>query len=261
MPTGRLKRRLDGGAIALGSWIAFSDTYSVELMALTGFDFLVIDLEHCPIGLNKLRTMIPIIESTGTSTVIRVPDRGDYWIKQALDIGADSVMVPRVDSAELAKEAVRYAKYYPLGERGFGPVRASQFFARSADYLKNANENTLLFVQLEHRTVLENLEEILAVDGIDGYFIGPGDLSQSLGFLGQSQAQEVQEFMQEIIAKLNQHSKVWGTLNNDLEGFRHNVGMGGRVVSLGGDILYLKLNAEKFLTQMRQTIKELDGCH
>ena len=224
-------------------------------MGLTGFDWLLIDVEHCPIGLSDLRAMIPVLEATGTSSVIRVPDRGDYWIKQALDIGADGVMVPRVDSADIARQAVRYAKYHPLGERGFGPTRCSQF-GHLSDYVKTANEDRLLFAQLEHRLALENIDEILEVEGIDGFFLGPGDLSQSLGLLGQTGAQKVKETERKIIEKLNQHGRLWGTLSSDPEGFQYYAKLGGRLMTLGGDLEFLAENAKKSLGEMQRIAEQ-----
>ena len=225
-------------------------------MGLTGFDWLLIDIEHCPIGLGDLRALIPVLEATQTSSVVRVPDRGDYWIKQALDIGADAVMVPRVDSAEIARQAVRYAKYYPLGERGFGPVRATKF-GHSPDYVSTANEDRLLFAQLEHRIALENIDEILEVEGIDGFFIGPGDLSQSLGLLGQPNAPKEKETERKIIEKLNRQGRPWGTVSGDAEAFRYYVELGQRLASLGGDLSFVSQGAKNCLGEMQQIVKQL----
>ena len=222
-------------------------------MGHTGFDWVLIDVEHCPIGISDLRAMIPILEATGTSSVVRVPDRGDYWVKQALDLGADGVMVPRVDSAEHARQAVYYSRYYPLGERGFGPTRAAGFF-KGSEYVQTANQECVLFVQLEHRLAAENLGEILDVSGIDGYFIGPGDLSQSLGFLGQAGAEKVKQVTQGIIDKLNEQGKVWGSVSADTEDFRCYVDLGSRITTLGGDLVCVGQGAPKNLEEMQKIV-------
>ena len=251
----KLRRCLDEGNVSLGSWIGSTDLYIIEIMGQTGFDWVLIDVEHCPIGISDLRAMIPILEATGTSTIVRVPDRGEYWIKQALDVGADGVMVPRVDSAELARQAVYYSRYHPLGERGFGPTRAAGFF-KGSDYVQTANQQCLLFVQLEHRLAAENLDEILDVNGIDGYFIGPGDLSQSLGFLGQTGAEKVQQVRQGIIDKLNERGKVWGSVALDAEDFRRYVDLGSRITTLGGDLVCVGQGAPRNLDVMQKIVAE-----
>ena len=258
MASKRLTDRLSTGKAGFGSWIAFTDLYSVEVMSRAGFDWLLVDLEHCPIGLNDIRAMLPIAELNGTSMIFRVPDHSDYWIKQVLDLGADGVMVPRVDSAEIARRAVSLSKYYPLGERGFGPVRASRY-GDDPVYVRSANEGVLLFAQLEHRLAWDNLDQILEVEGIDGYFIGAGDLSQSLGLLGELRAREVNKVVRKIIEKLNRKGKVWGAITTDKKMFRQYLRLGGRILTLGGDLNFLKETAERSVEQMRSVAEELEA--
>jgi 2-keto-3-deoxy-L-rhamnonate aldolase RhmA len=250
-----LKKRLEDGKVACGGWIAFSDLFSLEVMALAGFDWLLFDLEHCPIGLADLRAMIPIVSSTDTSAIVRVPDNGDYWIKQSLDLGANGVMVPRVDSAAAADRAVRATKYYPIGERGFGPVRASRY-GDDKEYSSGANEGTLLFVQLEHQDAIDNLDEIMNVRGIDGFFFGRADLSQSMGLLGQPDAPEVVAVIHQTAEKLNRANRPWGTPASTEGAFREFVKVGGQLMTLGGDLMFLKRNAEEYLARMRAVSEE-----
>ncbi|MEV4075002.1 HpcH/HpaI aldolase/citrate lyase family protein [Nonomuraea fuscirosea] len=177
----RVRDGINGGT--LGTWIKLSSPESVEIMAYAGFDFVVIDLEHTTLDLAAASTHIAMARALGVDPLVRVPDHGPSVIQRVLDAGAAGVVVPHVDTVEQARAVVRATCFPPRGDRGSGGTsRAGRWgLLPRAEYLEYGNEQALCVVQLESEAAMRNTREILAVDGIGAAFVGPADLSMSMG--------------------------------------------------------------------------------
>ena len=174
----------------IGTIVTLSDPQVGEILSGCGFDWLFIDGEHAPLGAADIQRMLAAVQPQ-CACVVRIPDNQEAYVKKALDSGADGVIVPRVNDSEMARQAVRYAKYPPLGERSVGISRAHGFGMHFAEYMSAANESTAVMLQIEHKDGVDNLDAILGVKGVDGIFIGPYDLSASLGKTGRLTDPEV----------------------------------------------------------------------
>jgi 2-keto-3-deoxy-L-rhamnonate aldolase RhmA len=196
----RLKQKLKAGQPTFGAWLAFTDPAAAEIMTGCGFDWLLIDAEHSPFTLDSLLPVLMAFNGRETVPLIRVPSNDRVPIKQFLDLGAEGILVPMVNSAQEARQAVAACKYPPVGVRGFGPKRASNYNRDSADYIRTANESLLVLIQIEHIEAVGRIEEILTVPGLDAVLLGPMDLSASMGRLGQIEHPEVQAAIEKVIA-------------------------------------------------------------
>ena len=183
----QLKRKLAGGGVALGTFITLNCPDLVEIAALAGFDYCIIDTEHGPGNPESIQHMIRAAELRGMAPIVRVTDTAPTTILRTLDVGAAGIQVPQVNSPETAENVVRSAKYFPKGDRGACLTRSSRygFVPGVAEYFEEANRETLVIVHCENRQGLECLDGIAAVDGVDVVFVGPYDLSQSFGIPGQ----------------------------------------------------------------------------
>ncbi|MFO0917696.1 MAG: aldolase/citrate lyase family protein [Planctomycetaceae bacterium] len=182
IPTQALRAKLSRGEPCLGAWLSIGDPLTVETWASDcTLDWVLIDMEHSGQGWQGLQMMFLGWKGCATPLIVRVPSQDLSFISRAMDLGAAGIVVPFVNTAEQAARIVSACKYPPVGTRGFGPRRASRHYARSAEYRDSANDGLFVVVQIEHRQGLENVEEIASVPGLDGLFIGPGDLSFSLG--------------------------------------------------------------------------------
>lgn len=169
-----------------GGWICSGSPVMAEIMAGAGLDWLMIDMEHGPVSLETVQVLLQVTAAYPVTTVVRVPANDPVWIKQVLDLGAQTIMVPMVSTAEEAAAAVAHASYPPRGHRGVGSALArSGRWNRVDDYLANAAEYTSIIVQIETAEGVEHAEAIAATPGVDGVFVGPSDLAASMGLIGQ----------------------------------------------------------------------------
>jgi 4-hydroxy-2-oxoheptanedioate aldolase len=187
-----LKRKLDFGQSVIGPFLTLNCPDLVELMGLTGFDFLIIDTEHGPMEAESIQNLIRAAELRGITPIVRVSEARDVTILKTLDVGAHGIQVPQVNSREAAESVVRAAKYFPVGSRGAAMPRAADYgLLPFHEHLASANEQTMVIVHCENRAGLSCIEDIAAVPGVDVVFVGPYDLSQSLGFPGQLDCPQV----------------------------------------------------------------------
>lgn len=235
-PQNTFKARLKTEGTQLGLWLGLGDASSAELCAHAGFDWLVVDGEHGP---NDVRSILDQLRAIGTLShpVVRVRDDNRAGIKQMLDIGAQTILVPMIESKEQAVEVVRSMQYPPAGVRGVGAAlaRASAYNA-IPDYLQTANAETCLLLQVESAAGVAALDDILAVEGVDGVFIGPADLAADLGFLGKPGAQEVQTVVRESLARIRAAGKAAGILTSDLTLAQSYREMGVEFLAIGSDV-------------------------
>jgi 4-hydroxy-2-oxoheptanedioate aldolase len=174
-----LKKKIAEGVRAVGGWVAIPDPYAVETYSAQGWDSVTLDMQHGGSNFNDTVPLLQAIQSAGDATpLVRVPWNDPSWIMRALDAGAMGIICPMINTKAEAEALVRSGRYPPMGERSFGPYRASQY---GADYWQKSNGEILMFAMVETRQAVNNLEEILSVKGIDGVYVGPSDLSLSMG--------------------------------------------------------------------------------
>jgi 4-hydroxy-2-oxoheptanedioate aldolase len=212
-PENRLKAALSRGELQLGCWLSMATPASAEIAGGAGFDWVLIDGEHAPNDLGSIRAQLQALNGSASSSVVRVPF-GEPWIlKRMLDLGAQSLLVPMIDTAEQARAMVRAVRYPPHGIRGVGAgfARASRYGA-IADYQSTADDQICLLVQAESRKAIENIDEIARTDGVDAVFIGPSDLSADMGHLGNPGAPEVVAAIHHAIARIRAAGKAVGII-------------------------------------------------
>lgn len=235
-PTNHFKARLKSGETQIGLWVSMGDPSVAELCAQAGFDWLVIDGEHGPNDLLSIRDQLRAVGTT-TSAVVRARDDDRAFIKQLLDVGAQTILIPMIESGEQAREAVRSMLYPPHGVRGIGAAlaRASAYNA-IPDYLTTANDEVCLLLQVENRVGVDALDDILAVDGVDGVFVGPADLAADLGFIGNPGAPEVQAVVVDVLTRIRAAGKAAGILTSDRALAQSYADMGIEFLAVGSDV-------------------------
>ena len=243
-----LKSRLaTGQSPSFGTWISSSSLVSADALKGAGFDWLMIDTEHSQVNPETLAAIVAALGDTGPTPLVRVGNLDPYLIKQALDSGAQGILVPLVSTEAQARAVVSFSKYPPDGTRGAAAAAASRYGRELASYLRTANSETLVGVQIETQEALENLDAIASVPGIDLLFVGPTDLTLSLGLLDDRKNPRVRDAMQRVVAACRAHSKVPGTLVVDAEEKRRAVELGFRFISLASDVRFLLEGAKVFL--------------
>lgn len=221
----------------IGCWIGLADPYSVEISAGAGFDWLLVDGEHAPNDLRSIVGQLQVIAASDSHAVVR-PPIGEAWlIKQLLDGGAQTLLVPMVESAAQARDLVSAVTYPPHGIRGVGSSlgRASRF-AGIPDYLTTAGDEICLLLQVESRAGLAALDEILSVSGVDGVFIGPSDLAADLGHIGDAGHPDVQASVEEALQKIVAAGRAAGILATDLAAAERYLALGATFVAIGIDV-------------------------
>ncbi len=193
-----LKKKLAHRTLTIGSWITAKCEENAEIMAQAGYDWLVIDMEHSAISISDAQNLIRAIDCWRVPALVRVGANDPVLIKRAMDAGASGVVVPMVNTEEQARKAAESAYYPPSGIRGVGLARAQKYGGDFENYRKWSLENTCVIVQIEHIEAVENLDKILSVEGIDGFIVGPYDLSGSLGVPGQFEHPSLRNALQKI---------------------------------------------------------------
>jgi 2-keto-3-deoxy-L-rhamnonate aldolase RhmA len=257
--TNRLKSLIESGQPAIGSWISSIDPYAVEHTADLGFDWLLIDTEHTPLSRGDLRSILTAMRGSISTPVVRLSSNTLDHFQTALDLGAQGLVVPMINSRSDADQAVRFCRYPPAGIRGFAPIRASRYLADLSEYISAANSTISLFVQIETPEAASNIEEILTTEGINGIFIGPSDLASFMGFPAQTSHPEVMDVLDGVIARARAHSIPFGLPTWSEEECLSFVQKGGQLLTVGSDLHYLSTAARKRLSGVRQLLKERSG--
>jgi 4-hydroxy-2-oxoheptanedioate aldolase len=247
-PRNTFKAALKEGRAQIGLWLALTSAYTAEICAGAGYDWLLLDAEHAP---NDIQTLVGQLQALGKypSHAIVRPPIGEAWIvKQILDIGAQTLLIPMVETEEQAQAMVRAVRYPPHGIRGVGAALArASAFNRIPDYLQTANDEICLLLQIESRAGLANLDAIASVDGVDGVFIGPADLAADMGFLGRPGAPEVQAAVEAALARIQEHGKAAGILTADQSLAKRYVELGAAFVGIGSDVGLLTGSSSRLL--------------
>ena len=236
LPINTFKKQFKKNEPLIGLWVGLANGYTAELAANAGFDWLLLDGEHAPNDLITLLSQLQAVAPYKSHPIIRPPIGDRAIIKQLLDIGVQTLLIPMVDTPEQAADLVKAIHYPPKGVRGVGSAlaRASRWNS-VPDYLHKAGDELCLLVQIETKEGLDNLEAIVNTDGIDGIFIGPADLSASLGHLGNPKHPEVQKVIEEAFACIKKAGKASGILMADRALARHYIKLGVNFIAVGTD--------------------------
>jgi len=249
-----LKQKLKNNELTIGSWIMMGHPMSVEVMALAGFDWLVVDIEHTSINMETVQALITTIQAHHMKALVRVSKNEEVVIKKVLDIGADGIVVPMVSSKEDAEQAVDYAKYPPVGKRGVGLYRATRYGTNFEAYKKWVDEELVIIAQIEHIDAVKNIDEIISVEGIDGTIIGPYDLSGSMGYPGEFEREDVKNAVQTVLDRCKVHHIPSGfhVVDTEPEKLNQKIEAGCTFLAYGIDYFFMRDAAINGMKQIRK---------
>jgi 2-dehydro-3-deoxyglucarate aldolase len=236
----RFRQAVCGGETQIGCWMSLASPIATELLGIIGFDWMLLDAEHAP---NDVLTLIPqlmALKDSASAPVVRPPANDSVFIKRLLDSGFSNFLVPFVDSAADAARAVAATRYPPQGIRGVSVSHRGNRYATVADYFKIANDNVCVIVQIESRKAVDAIDEILAVEGVDGVFVGPSDLAANYGHLGNANHPEVQQAIARVFERTQAAGKASGILAPLQADAERYLSMGARVVAVCADMGLLK---------------------
>jgi 4-hydroxy-2-oxoheptanedioate aldolase len=252
LPVNLFKKALRERRLQVGLWLGLANPYTAELLAGTGFDWLVIDAEHSPNDLRSVLTQLQAVAPYPVQPVVRTVCDDVPLIKQYLDIGAQNLLIPMVETAEQAARIVAATRYPPRGIRGVGSAlaRASRW-NQVTDYLPNSDREICVLVQVESTRALDNLSEIGETEGVDGVFFGPSDLAASMGLLGRSGEFRVQEAIRQGIRTVMAKGKAVGVLSTDPDITRSYLDLGAVFVAVGLDTALLVQGARALAARFK----------
>lgn len=251
MPHNRFKKAIQSGHKQIGLWSHLCSNISTEILADCGFDWLLLDMEHSPNDLGEILAQLQAMKGTATSPIVRPPWNDMVTFKRLLDIGVQSLLVPYIQTEQEARQAVSYTRYPPQGVRGFAGAPRASHYGRVKGYAHHCSEEICLLLQIETVQGLDNLEAIANVEGVDGVFIGPGDLSAALGHLGNPKHPEVLAVIDQAIARIRACGKAAGILTGDEALARHYVEQGCLFVAVGADQNVLRDSATALASRFK----------
>ncbi len=237
MVNNKLKQKFKDGGIAYGSFLMCDAPDLVEIYALSGFEFLVIDNEHGPLSIESSQHLIRTCELRGMAPIMRVTNMLESTILRSLDIGAYGVQVPQVNDKKTAEMVVEYAKYQPRGNRGIAFPRASDYgMTTPSEYFEKANDSTLVITHCENKLCLDNLEEICSVPDVDVIFLGPFDMSQSMGIRGQVTHPLIEQAAEQVVRTARAAGKAAGIFVGNGEMAKKRADQGFQYITIGMDV-------------------------
>lgn len=242
---------------SIGSWITLNHPAVVEIIADAGFDWLCVDMEHSVTDYYEAQLLIATIQAKGLKAYVRVGENNTRIIKRVLDAGANGIIVPMVNTKEEAQKAIDSVKYPPIGKRGVGLARAQKYGFGFEDYKNNEADNIKLIVQIEHVDAVNNLEEILSLDAIDGTFIGPYDLSGSMGKPGKYNDEDVKEILQRYEDIAKEYNKLIGfhVIQPDYQLVLDKIEKGYNFIAFSLDTLFLGSIARNQMNELKIKLK------
>ena len=251
MRENRLRTLWNSGGAAVNGWLAIPSSFSAETMAHQGWDTLTIDMQHGMIDDAALVPMLQAISTTDTVPIVRVPWLEPGILMRALDAGAYGVICPMINTREDAQKLVAWTHYPPRGTRSFGPLRAVLY--AGVDYVQHANDTIAVFAMIETAEALDNLDDILSVEGLDAIYIGPSDLSLALGCKPTFDDLEPKAFeaVEHILARAKAHGVVAGIHNGTPEAARKRIAKGFQFVTIGSDARLMADGARQVISAMR----------
>ena len=254
----KIKDKLNSGKVSIGSWMSMAHPSIAEILAMAGYDWVVIETEHTAIDVSEVLRLIIAIEQRGSIPLVRLAWNDPIQAKAVLDSGAAGIIVPMVNTKADAELAVKMTKYPPMGFRGVGLARAQGYGVHFDEYVKCANADTLLLLQIEHIDAVNNIDEILSVPGIDGTYIGPYDLSMSLGIPGQLNHPDVINAKNKVLDAALKRGLVAGIhcVHSDTAytDSKLAIQQGYRFIAIGTDILFLGNSARSVYAEIQKNI-------
>ncbi len=260
-PTNQIKAALARGETIIGLWMAFATPTAAEIGAACGYDWCLIDGEHGPNDIPLMLAQLQAMSGSGTSVAVRVPVGDRRLIKQVLDLGIQTVVVPMVDGAEQAADMVAAVRYPPQGLRGVGALQSrATGYGANLGYIADANDQICVIVQLESRAALDDVDAIAATDGVDVVFIGPADLAASMGYAGTFGHPEVEAGIEHAIRRIRVAGKAVGILSFDPAIAARYAAMGVTFIAVAGDIALYAKAAKARAAEVRAAIAASCGA-
>ena len=252
----QLKSKLSKGDLTIGSWITLGHPSIAEIMASAGFDWLVLDMEHSVLELSEIQTLIQVLDGKQCPSIVRLTSNHPDQIKRVMDAGATGVMIPMVKSAEDARAAVQSVYYPPRGQRGVGLARAQGYGSSFQKYRSWLEENAVIVAMIEHVDAVNSIDEILAVDGIDAYIIGPYDLSGSMGRPGDLNHPDVQSSIARVLEAGHRSGKPGGihVIEPDQDELQRRIAAGFNFLGYGLDIRILDSVCRSHMKTIRERL-------
>lgn len=251
-PKNVLKVALQAGQVQHGIWLTSGTSVLAELAGNAGFDWCLIDGEHGPNTVSEMLPQLQALAISGTPSVVRIANAEAWMVKQVLDLGCQTVLVPMVDDADMARDMAHAMRYPPQGNRGMGAALArATAWGSVGDYPYAANEEMCLLVQAESARAIQNIDEIAATDGVDGVFVGPADLSADMGHPGQPDHPDVEAAIDHAIARIVAAGKIAGIITFDENRFAEYADKGVTFLGIGGDMAVLNTALQKLAGRVK----------
>lgn len=251
LPVNAFKRGIYAGEQQIGLWCSLASHLTVEIVAGSGYDWLLLDTEHSPNELPMVFTQLQACMENRVQPIVRPPVNDQVIIKRYLDAGVQSFLIPMVDTPEQAAAAVAYTRYPPHGVRGFAAASRASRFGRVKDYYQHAHEEICVLVQIESELALKNVEAICAVPGVDGVFIGPGDLSAAIGYLGDQGNEAVVSLIETLTGRIVAAGNRPGILTGDETLAKRYIAAGCIFTAVGSDSGILARGSEALARRFR----------
>ncbi len=246
-----LKEKLVSGEVVHGCWINLASTISAEIVGQAGFDWLLLDLEHGAGDVAIMYQQLQALSASTSSPIVRIDQLSRPKAQRILDAGASGIMFPQIQSVEQAREAIDMMYYPPRGTRGMAKMTRATGFGKFANqYISNLPQTLLGVIQIETLKAVENIDAIAATDGIDVLFVGPTDLSLSLGILGQINHPQYQKVIRDIAAAAKKYGKAVGVLLQDVNEYEMYYQLGYRFLACGADSMFVRKGAEEMVKRM-----------
>ena len=235
----------------IGIWSCLSNNIVAEILSVVGFDWIVIDMEHSPNDIQEVLSQLQIIQGFNSEPVVRVPWNEPVMVKRVLDMGAQTILLPYIENAEEAKAAVAATRYPPKGIRGVMSAARMNKYGTVKNYYTEAEKEICVLVQCETKKAIKNISKIAAIDGIDGIFLGPSDLSASIGKIGQFENEEVQSLIMQGLEDCKKNKKAAGILTAKLDYAKKYVSDGFTYVAVNSDTNLFARSAENLLKEFK----------
>lgn len=247
-----MRNRIGRGETTFGTWILTGSTVAVDVLSNLGFDWLTFDMEHSPISIETAASMIQVLNRSRIAPIVRIAQIEQAGPKHALDAGAKGIIAPLVNTVADAERVVTFCKYPPAGVRGVAGTKASRYGLDFRSYIRKANEDSIVVVQIETSQAIKNVGEIVSVKGVDVAFVGPSDLTVNLGLFDDRSNVKVLDAMKEVVKACNDAGKTAGVFASSLEEAELAVRRGFRFISLGSDVDHLIRGARSFLDTLKK---------
>jgi 4-hydroxy-2-oxoheptanedioate aldolase len=251
VPANHFKRAIKAGRSQIGLWCSLASNISVEIVAGSGFDWLLLDTEHSPNELPMVYSQLQAVMENRVQPIVRPAWNDQVLIKRFLDAGVQTLLIPMIQTVEEAEQAVASTRYPPRGVRGFASASRSSRFGRVKDYHTRCEEEICVLVQIETRLGLDNLEAIAAVEGVDGVFIGPGDLSAGLGYLGDQGNPAFRPVVEDAMRRIKAAGNAPGILTGDEALARRCIELVCLFAAVGSDSGILARSSEQLAAKFR----------